>query len=522
MEARFATGQRPETVFQKTGLRVRGPWPFPRAANRNLDLPPAERFRSALEELGGLYASFGQFLGWRADLLRADYAAALRPVRAHNPPVPREDFIAALKQDLGTAGELLADKLEGDPLWSTINRCAWRSTWEDQPVVVQLSRAPVSKSEYRKFERGLRALREPGILPALTPEVLRQFQQWLRIPDSTPRERAYLDTLSGFGQKLAVEYPRPIPEVCGGRILVWPWIEGEAVASAIERGSAETVRKLAEGILEQTCLLSVVDADLDGDFLVVAKDGRLVFQRANRLVSIPGGMVRSVLKYISAVVAGDSSYANRQLVRLASGHTSAQAESRLFDELSNLEPELKINLRFPASVGAFESNWRAAARITRDRPLYLDMLHRNLIQLGYLDAETAESGSSPDAVADAQWRVLGRLLRTRLGELTADSVKSQWVLGSGLLFLEGLRQSALLADGFRDNQLTLHFAYSQEEQPHESAGAVSTGLSVALLLVVFLVCLRFAPRTPAPWSWVITALAVAAAGGLLWKLSRVG
>jgi hypothetical protein len=287
-------------------------------------------------------------------------------------------------------------------------------------------------------------------------------------------------------------------------------------------GSAEAVRKLAEAMLEQTCLISVVDAELDLDTIVMAKDGHLVLRRANRLVAIPAAMARTLLKYISSVLTGNSPHANRQLVRLVMGYASAPVESRLFDELSNLEPELKINLRFPPSVGTFESNWRAIARIARERPLYVDALHRNLITVGYLDAETAPPGASPDVVAESQWPVLGKLLRTRLGELTSGDMASQWLLGSGLLFLEGVRQFTGLADSFRDNDLALTFAPATAGEASRQANhTVHTGVVIAILLMVFLVCLRWGPQAPPPWSGFVSAAAAASAVGLLWKLARI-
>ena len=62
-------------------------------------------------------------------------------------------------------------------------------------------------------------------------------------------------------------------------------------------------------------------------------------------------------------------------------------EARLLDELSNLEPELKINLQFPASAAVFEGNWRALKRTGARKPLFLDILHRNLIAVRLLECQ---------------------------------------------------------------------------------------------------------------------------------------
>lgn len=519
----MASGSSPAAVFNKMGLRLRGPWPFPRGAHQSSGLPAAARFRDALEELGGLFSTFGQYLSFRADLVRTDYLATLRRVKCEIPFLPREEAVRTLVATLGIEGERLAANLEDPPLWSTIARCAWRSTWEGRPVVVQVARPPVSKAEWERFEHGVKNLREPGIAPALHSEVLRQYRLWLGISDSPSRERAYLQTLSAFPMETMVKYPDILPDLCGGDITCWRFVEGEPVDRLLADAKPGVMQRLAEALLEQICLIAVVDADWDLSAIVLTQEGKLALRRANRLVSIPAAMARTTLKYVTAVLAGNSQYANRQLVRMVSGNPSPHMEARLFDELSNLEPELKINLRFPPSVGAFESNWRAMSRIVRERPMYLDAMHRNLLSVGYHDAEAAPRGVTPDAVMEAHWPVLGRLLRSRMAEFTSGDIISQWVMGSGLLTLESMRQATRMAEGFRDDDLTFSFAPALSEDAARGANrAIRTGAVLAILLMIFLVCLRWGPSTPAPWSGFATLLGVLAAAGLLWVLARIG
>lgn len=523
MSGRFAPGTSPKAVFQKMGLRTRAAL-FPFAAPRaRVGLSSAGRFRDSLEELGGLYATFGRFLLWRADLLRPDYLNALRGIRVSIPPLPRQDAIAALCRDFGAKGERLAASLSDEPVWSNLSRCAWRGVWEGQPVLVQLVRHPVPREEFSHFAKAMATLREPGIAGATRPEVLAQFESWLRLADSSAREGSYLETLHGFPQKTLVEYPNLIREFCSPAVLCWHWVEGETLSNRVATGSADVVEKLAETLLEQACLIGVVDAELDLSTMAVDAAGRVVMRRATRMVAIPAAMSRNVLKYITAVLTGDSPYANHQLIRLGFGYSSSPMETRLFDELSNLEPELKVNLRFPASVGAFESNWRALARIRRERPLYLDAFHRNLVAAGYLDADSPRTGQNhkEDAVSEAQWPVVGRLLRARLGDLTTRDAGSQWILGSGLVALEGIRQATRLADGFRGNDLAFTFSPGHSEEPVRSANReVRTRMLLAVLLVVFLICLRWGANAAPPLSGVLAVAAVITAVlllGLLWR-----
>jgi hypothetical protein len=521
MGATFVSGRHPAAVFRQKGLRVRGPWNFARVSPHSAGLPASTRFRDALEELGGLYAIFGSFLAWRSDWLKTNYLTPLRSLEVRIPPVDRPGFVSQLITELGRNGERLAATLEDSPAWNTASRCAWKGTWEGQPVVVQAARAPVTDAEFDQFARGVRRLKEPGLTAALSEHALAQFRVWLRVPDSVQRERTYIELLAGFPQQTLVEYPRLIPDLCSPGILCWHWVEGETLAGLVREGSPEAAQKLAEAVLEQACLTSVVDAEIDLNALVVAPSGRLVLRRSNRLVAIPAAFTRAVLQYITSVLSGNSPYANHLLIRLAAGYSSNHLESRLFDELSNLEPELKINLRFPPSVGALESNWRALARVWTDRPLFLDALHRNLLVAGYLDAESTKPGTVSDAVADSHWPVLGRLLRTRISELSMGDVGAQWLMGGGLLGIETMRQVSRLADGLRDNDLSLTLAPSLSEEASRDANrVVRNGVIVAVLVAVFLVCLRWGPQAPPASPGLVAGLALISAAGLLWMLSR--
>src|SRR6185369_15542807 len=86
-----ASHSSPEIVFQKLGLRSRGLGRGASTDDPHLEMSGAARFRSALDELGGLYAAFGQFLCWRADLLRTDYLGRLRHIKVPVTPIPRAE-----------------------------------------------------------------------------------------------------------------------------------------------------------------------------------------------------------------------------------------------------------------------------------------------------------------------------------------------------------------------------------------------------------------------------------------------
>src|SRR5262249_49905561 len=161
-----------------------------------------------------------RFLCWRADLLPSDYVLALRQVRATVPPIPREDFGLILLADAGTAGKAMANALEREPCWSTLQRCAYRSQFRHETVLVEVAREPISDKAFQAFARTVRRLDDPFIRRAASRRGLAQFREWLNTGQSLDRERSFLKSIEESGAS-EVHYPVVIPEACGRRVLTW-------------------------------------------------------------------------------------------------------------------------------------------------------------------------------------------------------------------------------------------------------------------------------------------------------------
>jgi len=354
-----------------------------------------------------------QFLCWRADLLRTDYLGRLRHVQVSVSPIPASDVARTLSAELGGNGDALAQGLEREPCWNTLARCAYRTQHQGRTVAVQVARDPIPAAAFDSFEAGVLLIEEEQARKALGAATLARFREWMRLSDSPARERAYLEALASIREKTLVQYPVLIPEISTERVLCLEWVEGESVASQIAQGSARAVQRASECVLEQFCTIAAVDGDFDPESMVLTPTGRLALRRANRMVAIPPPLAHAGLKYISAVLASNAPAAAHMLAKLCDG-VIANLESRLLDELSNLEPELKVNLQFPPSAAIFEGNWRALTRTGVEKPLFRDIMHRNLIAAGYWNAETlAPPAPVAGVIAEAQWPVLDPVGRVR-------------------------------------------------------------------------------------------------------------
>jgi hypothetical protein len=481
-----------------------------------------KRLRQAFEQLGGIYAAFGRFLSWRSDLLDAAIISNLRELRLNLPAIPVSTVERIIRHELGPAGTELLFNLEASPIWNTLSRTAYASRYRGQRVIVQVARNPVSEESLRAFEKSLGSLSRPEAAGFVTPAVVSQFQEWLRISEPLSRERSLLNALAKYAGDTLVEYPRVIEELSTSSILCWPEVVGLPVSRLVEQGDAQTCVLIASAILEQFYSLAIVAADLDLDAMVMGPDNRLHFRRLTGAVSVLPNRVNAGIQYATAVIAGDAPVSAQKLVALTISRASPDLERRLMDEFSGIEPELKVNLWFPASAATFENNWRALAKICPARPLFVDCLHRNLVAAGYWNSDVVRAGTPVfDAISDGQWPVVERLIRTQFGMLMNRGSAEEWAVGSGLLMFGALREMNRFAEEMRENDVRAGIDF--DERPSEEVQRPRSwyGLLLAALLVVFLAGLRWGSSAPEPWSVLLKILAAAALPAMFWAISRI-
>jgi len=467
---------------------------------------------TALAKLGGLYGAFAGFLNWRADLLRGSYISHLRHTDIQFPAVPPLAVATVLKREFGTLGEGPARTLSATPLWSTAFRTAYLSTYRYQPIIVEVAREPISEESFQEFENGLRSLGHPELASLTDAAVFLEFRDYVRGAESLLRERSFLEVLTGHEDEMLAEYPRLISELCSPDILCWEASEGRPVSELIRRADSNAPVLVASAILEQFFSLSMVEADLTLDAMVVDADNRLHFRRLGNPVAVVPGMIDTGIKYIASVLARNAPLSAQALIRLMISRPPLDLEKQLMKEFSAVEPELKINMWFPASAAAFENNWRALAKIAPSRPLFLDSLHRNLVAAGYWNADAVAAGAEiGDAIFEGAWPAVQRRFREQFGALLDREALQEWTVGSGLLMVGTLRELNRQVEELRENDLTVGV---ERTDWHRPAPAGDRGLYPALLgilLLAFFLTLQWGSSLPEPWSLMVKILA----GGIL-------
>lgn len=117
----------------------------------------AEELVQALIELGPTFIKFGQALSARADLLPPAYIAELNKLQDLVPPLPFDQMVAVLREELGRNPEEIFAYLDPEPLASaSIGQVYSARLWDGEEVVVKIVRPGAEQT----FEQDLEILND--------------------------------------------------------------------------------------------------------------------------------------------------------------------------------------------------------------------------------------------------------------------------------------------------------------------------------------------------------------------------
>lgn len=500
------TGQSdPGSIWRKYSLVKPRVLSFQERDTRYASLSRDIRFRRALEELGGLYVLYGRFLAGRADLLPSAHLSQLLKIRH---PQPRPAMRDALEREFGGR---IRDFV---PLRTASCSEFYRGVYRDLPVVVEIFKERANgfkEAGWSDFCNGIRLLSDDTEQAATRAAVLDEFRQWLAVQADIERKRVILRNLQSIPSGCVSHLPRLVPELQSRCALVYEFLDGKALDSELPRRDASARKSLqifVESFLEQSLFLSFVATEFDLHNVLLTADQRVAFQTFPAVVSVPAEFNFELLQYTASSVAGDTARAIRMLARILKG----ESERPLWQELSALQPLLKIRTVTPESISALENYWRAAAATGLNPPLFLQLFHRQATILGRYNGDVAPL---LDLISESLWPVIGRIMRFRLSEIASVEKAREWMVGSSLLFIETTRQAGLTLEQLRDNDLSLLVetvdAPSREHRPKQRTVRVA---ACAATLVIFLVALQIGIQSPSS-ALRITAGTVAALSGVI-------
>jgi predicted unusual protein kinase regulating ubiquinone biosynthesis (AarF/ABC1/UbiB family) len=229
----------------------------------------AERFRSALDELGPTFAKLGQILSTRPDLLPAPFMEELASLQEHVTPLTEAEVVSVMEQELGVPWEDVFESIDPEPLAAGTIAQVHRATLESGERVVVKVQRPTAEQDiledmgllemFAQKAAGRPALRRVFDIPAIVEHLSTSLRHELDFCREAANIRRMKEVLEPFPR---LDVPAVYEEYSTTRLLVMQEIQGvpvqEAPPGPIRK---EAARQLLESYYHQVMVEGFFHAD---------------------------------------------------------------------------------------------------------------------------------------------------------------------------------------------------------------------------------------------------------------------
>lgn len=260
------------------------------------NLPPAERMRKVLEELGPTFVKLGQVLASRPDLLPPDWLAEFSKLHEDVLTVPFESLRPTLERVLGKTPEEVFDDLDTEPLAAGSIAQVHRARYEGYgDVVLKIRRPGISgevAADLRLLERFAEVLeQEVAELRRFHPRrIAKQFARTMRSElDLSLEARTLRQIAEDLENRADVVVPKVVEPYADERLLVLTYVEGVSAAEWLRGNRPEgidpkaLVRVGADAVLDMVFVHGLYHAD--------PHPGNVLFLQGSRIGLLDFGMV---------------------------------------------------------------------------------------------------------------------------------------------------------------------------------------------------------------------------------------
>ncbi|HEY8036454.1 MAG TPA: AarF/UbiB family protein [Methylobacter sp.] len=258
-----------------------------------LDTP--QRIRHVLEELGPTFIKLGQILATRVDLFSPQYIAEFEKLQDQVPPMPFEELLPQLEEDLGGNIDGFFLEVETQPLAAASIAQVHKAVLKDgSPVVLKIRRPGLRKiidADLRLLTRIVDiAQSESSEIRRFHPkEVLRQFNQSLnRELDLAAECRNAERVAANLADDPNIKIPKVYWQWTGERLNVQEYIQGIQGRDVAAVDEAGLDRKLLADRGTGAVMKMIME---DGFFHADPHAGNVFYLPDNKLAFIDFGMV---------------------------------------------------------------------------------------------------------------------------------------------------------------------------------------------------------------------------------------
>lgn len=344
----------------------------------------AEELAADLESMGPTFIKLGQLLSTRADVLPPDYIQALSRLRDHVEPVPGEQILQTVEEELGVKVSRAFPEFDLKPLAAASLGQVHRAVLRDgREVVLKVQRPDVRRVVREDMEALDQIARLLDRHTSLGPKVrfqqlLDEFRRSLLRELDYRQEAGHLRTLAENLQTFdRIVVPRPVEDFSSARVLTMDYIHGCKVSALhplarVELDGAGLADQLFRAYLQQILVDGFLHADPHPGNVFVTEEGRLALLDLGMVIRLPPSLVNHLVALVLAIGENrpdDAATAVLEMSEAPEGASPAALARRLADligrfqssqlkdlqmgrvliEISQLSVE--VGLRLPPEVG---------------------------------------------------------------------------------------------------------------------------------------------------------------------------
>lgn len=276
---------------------------------------PADRFRRALERLGGAFVKLGQMLGIRRDLLPDEFVTALQALQDRVAPFPSRQARREIELQLGKPILELFSDFEDEPLAAAslaqVHKAQLRG---GQWVVVKVRRPGIKASISRDMRLVYVALRVlllvwPGVQRYRPLELLRELEYNLN------REldfRVEAHNIQRFSEGLksfdTVHVPKVVDDLYTESVLITELSGGCRVDDPEVVDGATLAKNFVEVYLYQFFVMGFFHGDPHPGNLFIRPEGRICFHDFGLVGFLDRTTRQNLAAFVQAMVKSDSAW----------------------------------------------------------------------------------------------------------------------------------------------------------------------------------------------------------------------
>ena len=229
----------------------------------------AQRFRSALDELGPTFAKLGQILSTRPDLLPPAFIEELESLQERVTPLTEAEVVSVMEQELGVPWEDVFESIDPQPLAAGTIAQVHRARLESGERVVVKVQRPSAEQDilqdlgllemFAQKAADRPALRRVFDVPAIVEHLSSSLRRELDFRQEATNLKRMQEVLEPFPR---LDVPVVYEEYSTTRLLVMQEVQGVPVQEA-PHGSArkEAARQLLESYYHQVMVEGFFHAD---------------------------------------------------------------------------------------------------------------------------------------------------------------------------------------------------------------------------------------------------------------------